>query len=127
MPELMFILYVRDQQKSKDFYKSLLNIEPQLDVPGMTEFKIAENVVLGLMPESGIERVLGKKVPSPSLGKGIPRSEIYFPVDSPADYLIKLEMLGGKAISNAELRNWGHVVAYGADLDGHIIAFAKSK
>jgi hypothetical protein len=32
-----FILYVQDQQRSRDLYRVLLDREPMLDVPGMTE------------------------------------------------------------------------------------------
>lgn len=33
------ILYVADQNRSTEFYKLVLGFEPQLNVPGMTEFK----------------------------------------------------------------------------------------
>jgi hypothetical protein len=33
-----FILYVENQTKSKEFYQSLLSMEPELDVPGMNAF-----------------------------------------------------------------------------------------
>jgi catechol 2,3-dioxygenase-like lactoylglutathione lyase family enzyme len=33
------ILFVKDQQKSRDFYSAALSLVPQLDVPGMVEFK----------------------------------------------------------------------------------------
>jgi len=37
--EVEFILYVADQEKSKLFYQNLFQLEPSLDVPGMTEFQ----------------------------------------------------------------------------------------
>ena len=43
----------------------------------------------------------------------------------PNTYLRKLVELGGMEISNGEKRNWGDYVAYGSDIDGHIIAFAR--
>ena len=43
MQELMFILYIANQTKSKTFYQEVLQIEPSLDVPGMTEFKLENN------------------------------------------------------------------------------------
>jgi catechol 2,3-dioxygenase-like lactoylglutathione lyase family enzyme len=48
----MFILYVRDQQTSRDFYARTLGLEPVLDVPGMTEFQLTDSAILGLMPEA---------------------------------------------------------------------------
>ncbi|WP_459195379.1 VOC family protein [Wukongibacter baidiensis] len=121
----MFILYVRDQEKSKYFYKELLGFEPFLDVPGMIEFKLSRNVILGIMPEDGIVKVLEEKIPHPHGANGIPRSEIYIYVDSPENYYDKLIEAGGEGISKAATRPWGDYVSHGSDLDGHIIGFAK--
>lgn len=46
-----FILYVRDQEASTGFYIAVLAMEPILNVPGMTEFELSSDCVLGLMPE----------------------------------------------------------------------------
>ncbi len=121
----MFILYVASQEKSKAFYQSVLLIDPILDVPGMTEFKIADHAILGLMPENGIATILGEKTPHPNTGNGIPRSELYLFVEDPEAYYARAIRNGAKAISTCELRNWGDKVAYCADPDGHILAFAK--
>ncbi len=122
---VMFIIYVKNQERSKCFYKELLEIEPLLDVPGMTEFKLAGNATLGIMPEEGIVRVLEGSIPHPQNANGIPRSEIYLFVDSPDNYYNKLEKAGGIGISKAAIRSWGDYVSYGFDPDGHIVAFAK--
>ncbi len=127
MYQIIFIIYVKDQRRSRDFYESVLNIEPVLDVPGMTEFKINDFTKLGIMPEEGIAKILGNEVPNPESGNGIPRCEIYLYTDTPQQYIERLVAYGGKLISNLELRSWGEEAAYGADPDGHIIAFAKVK
>jgi predicted enzyme related to lactoylglutathione lyase len=121
----MIILYVADQQRSRDFYKAILNREPKLDVPGMTEFSLNEKTLLGLMPESGIEKILGDKMPSPNSGNGIPRCELYLAVPDVEIAFEKLIIHGGKSISPPEMRDWGHFAAYGADPDGHVVAFAQ--
>jgi predicted enzyme related to lactoylglutathione lyase len=122
----MIILYVADQQRSRDFYKAILGKEPSLDVPGMTEFALNEKTQLGLMPESGIAKLLGDAIPNPALGNGIPRCEIYIAVENVKQSYENLIKHGGKAISEPQMRNWGHVVAYGADPDGHVIALASA-
>lgn len=127
MNEAIFIIYVKDQNRSRDFYKSVLGLEPVLDVPGMTEFKINDYSKLGIMPEEGIAKILGNEVPHPETGNGIPRCEIYLYTDSPQKYIDRVAAAGGKLISNLELRSWGEEAAYGADPDGHIIALAKVK
>jgi catechol 2,3-dioxygenase-like lactoylglutathione lyase family enzyme len=124
MKEIEFILYVADQAKSKEFYTKLFQLEPSLDVPGMTEFLLAENVKLGLMPENGIAKILGNKTHHPNRGNGIPRCELYLKVENPLEYFKRGIRLGGAEISSLLPRDWGDRVAYISDLDGHVIAFA---
>ncbi len=121
------ILYVKDQQASADFYTKLFRQEPDLNVPGMTEFKLAENCSLGLMPNKGIATILLDKTPHPDQGNGIPRCELYFYVENielEFDHAVKI---GAKLISPIADRDWGDRVCYFADLDGHIIAFAQKR
>ena len=125
MNELEFILYVNNQEKSRVFYERLLNIKPSLNIPGMTEFELLENVKLGLMPENGIAKIISEKLPHPKNGNGIPRCEIYLKVKSPIEYLKRGIELGGKEISKFQNRDWGDKVGYISDLDGNIIAFAQ--
>lgn len=120
-----FILYVIDQQKSTDFYTKLFRINPDLNVPGMTEFQLAENCKLGLMPNHGIEKILSDKIPHPNQGNGIPRCELYFYVDNIELEFDNATKIGAKLISPVEDRDWGDKACYFADLDGHIIAFAQ--
>ncbi len=114
-----------NQERSKDFYEKLLKIKPSLHVPGMTEFILAENVKLGLMPEKGIVKIIAKHLPHPSKGQGIPKCELYLKVNTPLNYLKRGMKLGGKEISKFQIRDWGDKVGYLSDLDGHIIAFAQ--
>lgn len=120
-----FILYVNDQQKSTDFYTKLLRKNPDLNVPGMTEFILSENCKLGLMPNKGIAKILLDKTPHPDEGNGIPRCELYFNVDNIVLEFENATKIGAKLISSIQDRDWGEKVCYFADLDGHIITFAK--
>ena len=63
--KINIILYVADQQVSTGFYQAVLARQPDLNVPGMTEFRLSETCVLGLMPEAGIKRLLGERLPDP--------------------------------------------------------------
>lgn len=125
--KIEFILYVADQEKSKNFYKQLLQIEPSLDMPGMTEFDLNDSTKLGLMPQEGIAKILLDKTPDPSTGSGIPRCELYLKVNNAQEYFQRGINLGGKEISKLQERNWDDKVSYISDLDGHIIAFAEIK
>jgi predicted enzyme related to lactoylglutathione lyase len=127
MLEIEFILYVSDQSKSTDFYTNLFQISPGLDVPGMTEFKINEFTKLGLMPETGISKIICPRMPNPKEGNGIPRCELYLTVKNSLEYLNRGIEFGGIMVSKLEDRDWGDKVGYLADIDGHIIAFAEKR
>lgn len=120
-----FILYVRDQEASTNFYRILLNQEPRLEVPGMTEFHLSNECILGLMPEGGIKRLLGDSIKDPEKTNGIARAEVYLVVTEPEQFISRALSAGGKMLSPISLRNWGDRAGYIADLDGHVIALAS--
>lgn len=119
------ILYVKDQQSSRDFYSSVLVMQPALDVPGMTEFMISDHLTLGLMPEKGICRLLGEKIIDPAKAAGIPRAELYLTVADPEIYHARALKAGARELQSISLMNWGDMAAYSADPDGHILVFAS--
>jgi lactoylglutathione lyase len=119
-----FILYVADPVKSTAFYRSILHREPVLNMPGMTEFLLAPDCKLGLMPESGIATILGDSTPHPASGSGIPRCELYLRVaDVHTEYLNAIQA-GAQSLHPVIRRDWGDTVGYLLDPDGHVIAFA---
>ncbi|HRB30535.1 MAG TPA: hypothetical protein PK872_03390 [Ferruginibacter sp.] len=119
------ILYVNDQQASAVFYTKLFRQDPDLNVPGITEFQLSANCKLGLMPNKGIAKILSDKTPHPDQGNGIPRCELYFYVEDIQLEFDNATKIGAKLISPIEYRNWGDKVCYFTDIDGHIIAFAE--
>lgn len=121
-----FILYVSDQEESKKFYTYLLNQQPSLHVDGMTEFELSSTTKLGLMPENGIVKILGNATSHPALGNGIPRCELYLRVKNAQHYMDRGIKKGAKLISMLQQRDWGDVVGYILDVDGHVIAFAEN-
>ncbi|MCZ8196830.1 MAG: VOC family protein [Flavobacterium sp.] len=118
------ILYVKDQQKSTDFYQKVLRKHADLNVPGMTEFIVNDFCKLGLMPNDGIAKIITPTLPHPDLGNGIPRCELYFIVENLQEEYQNIKNLDAKIISEIETRNWGDTTFYFSDLDGHVIAFA---
>lgn len=109
---------------SAAFFRRVLGRAPRLDVPGMTEFELGPGAILGLMPEAGIVRLLGESV-NPARAGGAPRAELYVLVDDPAAYHARALAAGGRELSPLAARDWGHDAAYCADLDGHVLAFAR--
>ena len=123
---ILFILYVKDQSVSKDFYRNVFARDPELDVEGMTEFRLSDNCRIGLLPERNISKLL-TGMPAPETGSGIPRCEMYIYVDDPDEYGSRVVNNNGRLINGTEMRSWGDEVCYCADPDGHILAFTKIK
>ena len=118
-----FILYVRDQGRSRDFYAAALGMAPSLDVPGMTQFELGPGCVLGLMPEKGIKRLL-PDLPDLEAAGGAPRAEVYLVVDAPDVLHARALAAGAKELSPPGPRDWGDRAAYSLDPDGHVLAVA---
>ena len=120
-----FILYVSDQKISRDFYSYVLNLAPSLDVEGMTEYILSDRTKLGLMPASGIKKILDGKTPDPESSNGTPRCELYILSDDAESYCKRALASGAAEISPMEKRDWGDSAAYYSDPDGHIVVFAE--
>lgn len=88
----------------------------------MTEFSLTATTRLGLMPQSGAQRLLGAEHAN---GHGI-RGETYLYVDDPALYAGRALKAGGKLVSKLAARNWGDEAVYVTDPDGHLLVFARS-
>ena len=125
MAKAHFIFYVKDQKQSTEFYRKVFARDPDLNVPGMTEFVLTEGAVLGLMPESGIIKLLGRELPDPSVARGTPRSELYLTVDEPQRFHQAALASGARELSPLLERDWGDRAAYCLDPDGHVLVFAE--
>ena len=64
-------------------------------------------------------------MPHPGSGKGIPRCELYLLTDNSEELFSIAITAGATEVSAIGIRDWGHVVGYVSDRDGHIIAFAS--
>lgn len=119
-----FILFVADQTRSRNFYRTVLAMEPTLDVPGMTEFDLG-GCKLGLMPEAGMARILTPAMSHPGQANGIPRCEVYLLVKTAEEVVGRCRSASAMEVSPLLARGWGHRVAYFADPDGHVLAIAE--
>ncbi len=116
------ILYVSDQKRSRDFYANVLGEMPILDVPGMTEFQLSKNHILGLMPEAGIKRLLGSTLGD--FAQGSPKAELYLRVSNPEELFIRALESGAKELSPILRRDWGDRAGYAMDHDCNVLAIA---
>lgn len=119
------ILFVTNQELSTRYYQELLGLEPALLVPGMTEFRLANQMVLGLMPKENAGRILNLAVSQIEKSHEAPSCELYLYVKEVTAVYERVTKLGLQIISPLEPRNWGDVAFYLSDPDGHVIAFAQ--
>ncbi len=128
-----FILYVRDQPASAQFYERALGLRARLDVPGMTEFELGSEtglaaMVLGLMPLEGARRLLGAGAVAATTTEAAPpaRCELYLVVADARAAHDRALRAGARELSPVLQRDWGHLAGYCADPDGHVLAFAEA-
>ncbi len=117
----LFILYVADQARARDFYRCVLAAEPVLDVPGMTEFDLG-GATLGLMPAADMEALLPGEVRA---GAG-QRCELYLRRGDAAAALARAAAGGGRLLDGLRDRSWGERTGYLLDPDGHVLALAAA-
>jgi len=118
-----FLFYVSDQARAASYYTKILDAEPILDVPGITEIELREGSILGLLPIAGAARLLS--LPDLAPAPEIPKAELYLVVEDPAAYHRRALECGGRELSPMQVRDWGHRAAYSIDPDGHVLAFAE--
>lgn len=118
------ILYVQDQARSTTFYSRVLGCEPTLYAPGMSEFTLSNDCILGLMPISGVQQLVGSKLKEPVANARGPRVELYLVVENPLAFHQRAIEAGAVELSELLARDWGDCVAYSLDPDGHVLAFA---
>ncbi|MBK5307167.1 MAG: VOC family protein [Frankiaceae bacterium] len=117
-----FILFVDDQSDATAFFTEVLGLTPRLHEPGMTEFALGRDSILGLMPRAGAQRLLGLKDPALLSGTGC---ELYLSVDDPAQLHARALAAGATELSPLAARDWGDEAAYSRGPQGHIVAFAR--
>ncbi|MEA3287182.1 MAG: glyoxalase [Candidatus Marinimicrobia bacterium] len=120
----MTIFFVKNQEVATCFYQNLFEVEPILNVPGMTEFRQDTGFSLGLMPLTGIKKLIGEQYFQPSPGK-TPPVELYLTVDDPEVYLERAIKNGAELILPVARRDWGDRAGYCMDIDDHVLAFAE--
>lgn len=121
-----FIFYVKNKDISSEFYTHTLGVEPILNVPGITEFELTSSSYLGLMTAVNMNSLLDNAFPESGLGDGIPRAELYLNLENPEEYHRRALEAGATELSPMLPRDWGDIAAYSMDLDGHVLAFAKT-
>ncbi|NOX65149.1 MAG: glyoxalase [Chlorobi bacterium] len=125
MNKTYFIIYVDDIEKTKMFYELLFDVKPTIDEPGMCELELPNGAVLGIMPNTSLEKLFGAEYRVNEKKKASPKFEFYFQVDNAEALYQKALQLGALSLRKFTKMDWGDRVAYCVNHDGHILAFAE--
>ncbi len=125
MNKTYFIIYVDDINKTKFFFQLLFDIKPVIDEPGMCELELPNGAVLGIMPNTSLEKLFGTEYSVNEKKKASPKFEFYFQVDNAEALYKKALQLGALSLRKFNKMDWGDRVAYCVNHDGHILAFAE--
>ncbi len=124
MRHALTILAVDDVARAARFYETVFGWRRQADVPVYVEFEVAGGPNVGVYLRGGFARNTGRS-PSPPAPGATTSTELYFRVDDVAAAAARAVAAGATPLSPAAPREWGDVVAYVADPDGNVLAFAK--
>ena len=114
----IFVLYVRDPERSRAFYETALGLGPTLVADGYCELACG-SAVLGLLNERAAKILAGAPA-----GQGL-RAELYLRVDDVEEAVRRLTRAGARCTSPLAVRDWGDRAAYFEDPDGHLVAVAQ--
>ncbi len=101
----IFVLFVRDPERSRRFYEAALGLEPRLVADGYCELTCGSAVV-GLLHERAARPLAG--VPA---GTGV-RAELYLRVGDLDLAVRRLVAAGARCTSPLADRDWGDRAAY---------------
>ncbi len=125
MRHAITILAVDDVARAAAFYVEALGATPRLDVGVYAELDLPAGPALGVYLRGGFERNTGRAATPPAAG-ATTSTELYFRVDDVDAALARAIAAGAALLSPGAPRPWGEDVAYVADPDGNVLAFARA-
>jgi predicted enzyme related to lactoylglutathione lyase len=123
MRQAITILAVDDVERAARFYETVFAWKRQVDIPVYVEFTVPDGPGLSVYLRQGFARNTGRVV-APSVRGATTSTELYFRVDDVAAATARAVAAGAELLSPTALRDWGEEVAYVADPDGNVLAFA---
>lgn len=122
--QALTILAVSDVQRAARFYEAVFGWRRHVDVPVYVEFEVPGGAGVGVYLRAGFARNTGRPSTVPATGE-TSATELYFRVRD-VDAVVGLALAeGATLLGQATVREWGDVVAYVADPDGNVLAFAR--
>lgn len=123
MRHAITIFAVLDVARAARFYETVFGARRRVDVDVFVELDMPDGPAVGLYQRDGFARNTGRRT-APSAPGTTTSTEIYFRVADVEDAVARALAAGAAMLSPAASRPWGEVVAYVADPDGNVLAFA---
>ena len=114
------VLFVKDVEKSKDFYSNLLGQKIKMDFGRNVLF---EGGFAIWQTDYALKIIFSNKAKKKSVGQN--NAELYFEYIDLKGFLQKLEKLGIEIIHGVKEHPWGQRAIRFYDLDNHIIEFGE--
>ena len=112
------ILYVKDFEKTMDFYKNILQLPVKMQQDTYVEFDTGATI-LSINTRKDVKEMTGLNIPD-EYGSG-QTFEIGFVTEDVVKTIEALRDQGVPVLKEPAIKPWGQTVAYVADPDGHYI------
>lgn len=116
------ILYVKDQEKSKHFYKDILGLPIRGEHGTYIEFETG-STILAINSRESVKEITGLTIPE---NDSTQTFELGFVVEDVKETIENLRTQDVQILVEPIEKPWGQVVAYVADPDGHYIEICSS-
>jgi lactoylglutathione lyase len=124
MRHAITIFAVADVARAAQFYETVFGARRRVDVGIYVELDMPDGPGVGIYLRDGFARNTGHAVTPPTAG-ATTSTELYFRVADVDATVARALAAGAELLSPAAARPWGEVVAYVADPDGNVLAFAR--
>lgn len=123
MRHAITIFAVDDVARAARFYEAAVGARRRVDVGVYVELDLPDGPGVGVYERAGFTKNFGRPN-APCAAGSTTGTEIYFRVDDVGAAVTRAVAAGAAMLSPAAARPWGETVAYVADPDGNVLAFA---
>jgi lactoylglutathione lyase len=124
MRHAITIFAVDDVARAAAFYEAAVGARRRVDVGVYVELDLPDGPGVGVYQRDGFAKNTGRPN-APCTAGSTTGTEIYFRVDDVDAAVSRALAAGAVMLSPAATRPWGETVAYVADPDGNVLAFAR--